>query len=584
MRVVGTAGHVDHGKSTLVRHLTGTDPDRLAEERRRGLTIDLGFAATVLPSGAEVGFVDVPGHARFVKNMLAGVGAVDACLFVVAANEGWKPQSEEHLRILEFLGMSHGAVVVTKVGLVDEEWLELVELEIAEHLRGTFLEGADLAAVDVEAGIGLEGDHGLVATLERLVARTPPAADRGRPRLFVDRSFALPGPGTVVTGTLTGGRVSVDDRLVIEPGRRKVRVRGLHSHGHALTEAPPGRRLAVSLSGVAHHEIQRGLALVRDGQWHLSARLDASLQVLAGLGRAVGRKGAFIGHFGSGEYPVRLSVLCGKSQIAPGETGFVRLRLPTALPLVPGDRYVLRESGRAETVGGGEVLDVAPVLAPSRAAPSRSSARVVEERGFVDADELERLTGERRAPDVSHWVVDAAALATAEEELRQAVRTAGKAGVDLAVLTDRQRALVALLDDLVVVGSRLCSADVVRSGPRPEEHPYLAALTASPFNPPPPDGVDRTELRVLEHQGLAADCDGVWFAASALERAANTVAQLLAAKRDGVTVAAVREALGTTRHYVLPLLAYLDATGVTRRRGDLRIGGPRLPTVETPPG
>ena len=378
--------------------------------------------------------------------------------------------------------------------------------------------------------------------------------------------------------------MSVDDRLVIEPGRRKVRVRGLHSHGHALTEAPPGRRLAVSLSGVAHHEIQRGLALVRDGQWHLSARLDASLQVLAGLGRAVGREGAFIGHFGSGEYPVRLSVLCGKSQIRRERPVSCGCASRPPYPSCRATGTCSRGQAGAETVGGGEVLDVARCWPPPerrRRVPQRA---VVEERGFVDADELERLTGERRAPDVSHWVVDAAALATAEEELRQAVRTAGKAGVDLAVLTDRQRALVALLDDLVVVGSRLCSADVVRSGPRPEEHPYLAALTASPFNPPPPDGVDRTELRVLEHQGLAADCDGVWFAASALERVANTVAQLLAAKRDGVTVAAVREALGTTRHYVLPLLAYLDVTGVTRRRGDLRIGGPRLPTVETPPG
>jgi selenocysteine-specific elongation factor len=530
-----------------------------------------------------VGFVDVPGHARFVKNMLAGVGAIDACLFVVAANEGWKAQSEEHLRILELLGISNGAVVVTKVGLVDDEWLELVLLDIAEHVRGTFLEMADVALVDFDAGIGLEGDQGLVATLERLVAQTPQAPDLSRPRLFVDRSFALPGAGTVVTGTLTGGRIAVDDRLVIEPGRSKVRVRGLHSHGKALAEALPGRRLAVSLSGVAHHDVHRGQAIVRDGQWHLTSRLDASLRVLKGLDRAVSRKGAFTGHFGSGEYPVRVSVLAGRSHIAPGEAGFVRLRLPVALPLVPGDRYVLRESGRAETVGGGEVLDVAPVLAPSRAAPSRSWERVVKERGFVDAGELERLTGERRGPTLSHWVADATALASAEEELRKEVRTAGKAGVDLAVLSDRQRALVPRLGDLVVIGSRLCSADLVSSGPRPEEHPYLAALTASLFNPPPPDGVDRTELKELERHGLATECEGVWFAALALERAAEAVARLLKDSCDGVTVSAVREALGTTRHYVLPLLVYLDATGVTRRRGDLRVAGPRLPIVEAPP-
>ena len=536
----------------------------------------------VLPSGTEVGFVDVPGHARFVKNMLAGVGAIDVCLFVVAANEGWKPQSEEHLHILELLGIKHGAVVITKVGLVDEERLELVQLELAGHIESTFLDGAEVVAVDVTAGFGLEGDRGLIATLERLVASTPPASDLGRPRLFVDRSFALPGLGTVVTGTLSGGRVALDDRLVIEPGRSKVRVRGLHSHGCAFAEALPGRRLAVGLSGVAHHEVHRGQALIREGQWHLSSRVDASLRVLAGLDHAVSRKGAFVGHFGSGEYPVRMSFLTGKSEIGPGETGFVRLRLPVALPLVAGDRYVLRESGRAETVGGGEVLDVAPVLAPSRAAPNRSVDRVVEERGFVDAGELERLTGERRVPTLSHWVVAAAALAAAEEELRRAVRVAGKAGVDLAVLSDRQRALIPRLGDLVVVDSRLCSEDHARFGPRLEAHPYLVALGASLFNPPPPQGVNRSELRALERHGLAVECDGIWFAASALDRAAETVARLLAAECDGVTVSTVREALGTTRRYVLALLTHFDATGVTRRRGDLRVAGPRLPTVEIP--
>ncbi|MGH9304604.1 MAG: selenocysteine-specific translation elongation factor, partial [Acidimicrobiales bacterium] len=424
MRVVATAGHVDHGKSTLIRHLTGTDPDRLAEEHRRGLTIDLGFAATTLPSGAEVGFVDVPGHARFVKNMLAGVGAVDACMFVVAANEGWKPQSEEHLRILDLLGTGHGGIVVTKVSLVDRDSLELVAMEIADAVKGTFLEGAETVEVDVEAGIGIEGEAGLVSMLERLVASTPQAVDSGRPRLFVDRSFALAGAGTVVTGTLTGGRLQVGDRLVLEPGGNKVRVRGLQSHGRAFSEASPGRRLAVSLAGISHHEVRRGQALVREGQWHPTRRLDAQLRVLTSLGRGVGRKGAFVGHFGSGEYPLRLSVLGGLSEIEPGESGFVRLRLPVALALMPGNRYILRESGRAETLGGGEVLDIAPVLPVSKARPSRSVERVIQERGFVEAGELERLTGERRAPDLGELVADPGALSRARVALGEKVSRA----------------------------------------------------------------------------------------------------------------------------------------------------------------
>src|SRR6184192_2959822 len=206
MHVVGTAGHVDHGKSTLVQAFTGMDPDRLAEEKERGLTIDLGFAWTTLPSGRTLAFVDVPGHVRFIKNMLAGVGAVDACLFVVAATEGWKPQSEEHLRILELLGVDHGLVALTKTSLVDDEWLELVRMDIEERLAGTFLAGAPVVEVDAVAGRGVEA---LQAALDSLLARTPTAIDRARPRLWVDRSFAARGSGTVVTGTLAGGTMAV---------------------------------------------------------------------------------------------------------------------------------------------------------------------------------------------------------------------------------------------------------------------------------------------------------------------------------------------------------------------------------------
>ena len=216
VHVVATAGHVDHGKSTLVRHLTGTDPDRLAEEKERGLTIDLGFASTELPSGRRMAIVDVPGHVRFIKNMLAGVGAIDACLFVVAATEGWKPQSEEHLRILDVLGVEHGLVVLTKVGLVDADLRELARLEVEEAVAGTFLDGAEIAEVDAPAGVGL---NELRAAIDRLLAVTPTAVDHGRPRLWIDRSFAPVGAGTVVTGTLAGGSIALDDELIVEPGR-----------------------------------------------------------------------------------------------------------------------------------------------------------------------------------------------------------------------------------------------------------------------------------------------------------------------------------------------------------------------------
>ncbi len=244
MHVVATAGHVDHGKSSLVRALTGTDPDRLEEERRRGLTIDLGFAAMTLPSGGELAFVDVPGHVRFIKNMLAGVGAVDACVFVVAATEGWKPQSEEHLRILELLGIAHGLVALTKAdALGDDSLLELARLEVAERLEGTFLDGAELVTLDSLSGRGLAD---LVSALERLLQSTPLAADRGRPRLWVDRAFAARGSGTVVTGTLGGGSFARGDAVAILPGPAgrgpgpPLRIRALESHGERVERAAPG--------------------------------------------------------------------------------------------------------------------------------------------------------------------------------------------------------------------------------------------------------------------------------------------------------------------------------------------------------
>ncbi|HMC52192.1 MAG TPA: selenocysteine-specific translation elongation factor [Acidimicrobiales bacterium] len=580
MHVLATAGHVDHGKSTLVLALTGMDPDRFAEEKARGLTIDLGFAWTALPSGRELAFVDVPGHIRFIKNMLAGVGGVDACMFVVAATEGWKPQSEEHLRILELLGVDHGVVALTKIDLADEEWVELARTEVTERVAGTFLDGAELVPVDGVSGHGLEE---LRTALDRLLATTPSAADTHRPRLWVDRSFAAKGSGTVVTGTLTGGALAVDDELALVPGHRtgraqRVRVRALQSHQRPRSKVGPGHRVAVNLAGISHDRVARSDALVRPGQWHTTRTIDCSLTILASVDHEVSRRGAYHAYIGSGEHPVRLRLL-GPGALAPGEAGQVRLHLPVALPLLPGDRYVLRESGRAETVGGGEVLDVDPVLPAAKATPDRSTDRVVAERGWVDVQLLERLTGERRAATVGgRWVVAPEILAATSRELREAIASAGHLGLDVAVLDDRGRAVLAELPDVVVSSGRALPADAARA-PQAGSHPFVAALEAAPFAPPDPDaaGVDRRELRDLVRRGAVVERDGVYFAHAAVEAAARTVARLLAAQPEGVTVAEVRQALGTTRKYLLPLLGHLDATGVTRRRGDVRVAGPLLP-------
>ena len=570
MHVVATAGHVDHGKSTLVEALTGTDPDRFAEEKARGLTIDLGFATTTLPSGAALSLVDVPGHVRFIKNMLAGVGAVDACLFVVAATEGWKPQSEEHLRILELLGVRHGVVALTKVGPADDDLVDLAHLEVEERVAGTFLEGAPVVNTDAPTGVGLDN---LRAALDDLLAATPTAVDHGRPRLWIDRAFSARGAGTVVTGTLTGGRLHTDDELAVHPAGSPVRVRSLQNHHAERDELPPGSRCAVNLVGVAHDEVVRGHVLVRSDQWHHTTVVDASLRVLDRLDHPVSRRGAHVVYLGSGEYPVRMRIL-GPDALDPGTEGAVRIHLPEPLPLLPGDRFVLRESGRAETVGGGEVLDVDPTERASRARPDRSVDRVVRERGWVPVDELERLTGERREPDLDRWVVDPVVLHRTLEDLRNALADAGPRGLDLVGLGELARAAVVLLDDAEVEAGRLVPAGV--ADPL-ADHPFVAALAASPFVPPSPDGVDRGELRELVRRGDVVEVEGIFFASSAVDAAARLAARLLVDHPEGFTVSTFREEAGNTRKHAMPLLARLDATGMTRRRGDLRIAGPRLP-------
>ena len=577
MRVIATAGHVDHGKSALVEWLTGVHPDRWDEERRRGLTIDLGFGHTVLhrsdePGGAgeAISVIDVPGHVRFLRNMLAGVGGIDACVFVVAASEGWKPQSEEHLRILELLGVGHGLVALTKADLVDDEWLELQVMDVRDRLAGTFLAEAPIVPVSVLARTGLAALSDAIVDLAR---RAPGAVDLGRPRLWIDRVFAAKGSGTVVTGTLTGGSLTVDQHL--HAGEHTVRVRGIQSHGTAHERIAPGHRVALNLAGVDHTDLQRGDAVIERSRWRPTARFDASLAVLASLDHVVSRRGAYVAYIGAGEFPVKVRVL-GSESIAPGRDGLVRLHLQAGatVPLVPGDRFVLRESGRDETIGGGEVLDVAPVRPASKARPTRSVERLVAERGWIDVDELEAMSGERREPDLGNWAVDPAALAATIDDVRARITAAGELGLDLASLDERGRAALATLTDVAVDAGRVRLAAVRDPF---ADHPFLEVARAGGVAPPEPQGVDPKQIRELVRRKLLVEREGLYFHPTAIDTAAFAAARLLAATPDGFTVSEFREALGITRKHAVPLAAELDARGITRRRDDRRIAGPRLP-------
>jgi len=596
VRTVATAGHVDHGKSALVLALTGTDPDRFPEEKARGLTIDLGFAFTTLPSGEEVGFVDVPGHVRFVKNMLAGVGAVDVVILVVAANEGWMPQSEEHLRIIELLGVRHGLVVLSKADLVDTETLELARLDVDDRLAGSPLADAPVVVSDAVSGRGRDDVR---TELDAVLAVAPPPVDRGRPRLWVDRVFAARGAGTIVTGTLTGGSLRIDEEVEVGPRALRARIRAVETAHHKLDTASPGTRVALNLAGAAidPSAVRRGDAVIRPGQWHLTDTVDVRLTPLPGM--ELRTRASLQCYVGSGEHSTLLRVL-------DTDRRFGRVQLDEPVPLAPGDRLVLRDPGERETVGGAEVLDVAPE-GRARDAPDYLELplgpRLVAAHAWLPVDSLGPLAGIGTAEAgaladelvaggaavrVGRWLVDDDSVAELRSTAARRVRGHHEReplepGVELPALAsalrvdpERLRATIEGTDELVlergVVRHVMHRAQV---GDSPDALALLAALDATPFSPPEPEeaGAKPGLVRALLREGALVDVDGIVFTASALADARRRIQDALR-ERGTVTVSDVRDLLGSTRKYVLPILQLFDAEGVTRRRGDERIPGP----------
>ena len=351
--IVGTAGHIDHGKSALVRALTGIDPDRLPEEKRRGITIDLGFADLELDD-LRIGFVDVPGHERFIKNMLAGAHGIDLLALVIAADESVMPQTREHFDICRLLGVSNGLVVITKKDLVDEEMLALVEDEARELVDGSFLENAPLVAVSSRTGAGLDD---LKSRLTEMGRRVPPRSQDFTMRLPIDRAFSMKGFGTVVTGTLISGNIAEGEELELLPSRTNVRVRGLQVHNKSVREANAGQRTAVNLAGVDTAQIERGMVLAPVGRLQPTQIVDVWIDVLPGASRAVRSRSRVRFHVGAAEVLGRVRVLEGSQQIAPGNSGLAQLRLEAPVVAVHGDRFILRSYSPAETIAGGVIVD-----------------------------------------------------------------------------------------------------------------------------------------------------------------------------------------------------------------------------------
>ncbi|HEY7400909.1 MAG TPA: selenocysteine-specific translation elongation factor [Actinomycetota bacterium] len=608
LRVVATAGHVDHGKSSLIIRLTGIDPDRWEEEKRRGLTIDLGYAWCTLPSGREIGFVDVPGHERFVRNMLAGVGPVRLVLFVVAADEGWKPQSEEHLQILDVLGVSGGVVALTKRDLVDDETAEIAEEEVRERLGGTVLEDAPIVPVSSTTGEGL--DH-LRASLDAMLDAAARPPDE-RPRLFVDRVFTIKGAGTVVTGTLGGDCLTVGEEVELYPTGHRARIRSLQTHKKKEERACPVSRVAANLVGAERDELERGDVIGLPGAWRPTTVFEARLRPVRGLAHAITSRGAFKVYAGAAEADARLR-LYGASRLENGEEAFARIRPSRPLVLDVGDRFVLREAGRRETVGGGIVLDVAPPGRPGPDAHLRLTARaesiredlpglLAAERGAVRVDEVSLLTGAGvgSTARVGEWLVRPEILGAVERAVRE--RLDGfhrehplEEGAGLAVARDAASealrgagapasrelidALLASLEDAGVVARSASSIRLAAHRVRLDEHgddverllaelggereaqpPTVKELRAAGFAKEVIDAAARAGVIVKVSDDLVFT-PGLVARAEAIVRDAGT---------EGVTVSAFREALATSRKFALPLLEHFDRKGVTRREGDRR--------------
>lgn len=614
MFVLGTAGHIDHGKSVLVRALTGIDPDRLREEKERGMTIDLGFAWLKLPSGREVGIVDVPGHERFVKNMLAGVGGIDLALLIVAANEGVMPQTREHLAILDLLRVPKGIVVITKKDLVDEELLSLVRMEVEELISATTIAQAPIVAVSAVSGEGLPE---LVATIDELLDAAEPRQDLGNPRLPVDRVFSMAGSGTVVTGTLVDGVLSVGQEVEIVPAGLRSRIRGLQTHKSRIDTASPGSRVAANLVGVTTSQLQRGDVVTRTGWLKPTKMVTVKLSLISYLQRPL-RHGATVSfHTGAAEMMAKVRLLEG-DELKPGEATWAQLLLDRPVAVIKGDHFIIRSP--METLGGGGIVD-AHARRLRRFRPTVIENLKARKEGTTE-EVVMALLEAKQPLELSALVTQCNLPA---EEVKTVVESLIQQGQIVGIEEREHRLLLtetgwnkladkaaALLEDYhrrfparsgmpkVEIGSRLklgnhasaALAKLISQGVIVEDggHVYLPAhtiqltteqqakmdaflnsLAQNPYAPPGELMPEPDLLNLLIEQGRVVKVsDSVVFAATIYDEMVTRVIAHIKAN-DKVSLGQVRDMFGTSRKYAQALLEHLDREKVTRRVGDDRV-------------
>ena len=623
--IIGTAGHVDHGKTALIRALTGAETDRLREEQARGMSIDLGFADFVLPSGRHAGVIDVPGHERFLKNMLAGAGGIDLVLLVIAADEGVMPQTREHLEILNILQTRRGVVVLTKADLVEEEWLELVQEEIRGALKGTFLAEAPMLPVSSITGQGIPE---LREFLDRMADDVPTRPIVGPWRLPIDRVFTVGGFGTVVTGTLIAGIARVGDRVEVLPGERETRVRGLQVHGKSVPVAEAGTRVAMNLAGVELEDIRRGDVAAPPEVYRPTLALDARLDVLESCPRPVKNRTRVRIYLGTDEVLARLNLLDAEV-LEPGQSGLVQLRLENPTVAAKGDRFVLRFYSPMETIGGGSIIDAAPakhrrfvqsvlnnLAVKEKGTPGELVAEAVERAGltptppqkvaqelgmpvsevsalFQDLKEegdLVPLEGEtvihrHRLDAAGHLLTGALASHHHAQPMRS-----GMSREELRSRLSRQmetKGFNLVLGRLEAAGTVVSETGRVRLAEHEarftEEQQRArqaleSGLLREPFNAPsleelkaglPPKLAAEVWEALIDNGEVVRITADVFLHRQAVTQAVEKVRAYLTAEKQ-MTAAQFRDLLGTTRKYAVPLMEYLDAQRVTRRIGDHR--------------
>jgi selenocysteine-specific elongation factor len=616
--IIGTAGHIDHGKTALVRALTGIDTDRLKEEKQRGISIDLGFAHLQLSENVRLGLVDVPGHERFIKNMLAGVSGIDLVLFVIASDESIKPQTREHFDICMLLGIRKGIVVLTKADLAEGDLLDLARLEASEFVRGSFLENAPLVAVSAATGMGLDE---LRAELAKMAATVPEKDASQYFRLPVDRAFAMRGFGTVVTGTLVSGVVRVDQEVELQPARKRVRVRGIQVHGAEVREATAGQRTALNIVGLDAAEIARGMVLAEAGRFHATSYIDCALDLLQSAQPLKHRAPV---HFHAGAAVVEAEVrrLQGTDPIAPGSREYVRLVLKEPLLLLPGDRFIVRKFSPVITIGGGVVLDIAAPGRGPRASqtdrlriletaplPERIALLARESRYGIGMPELVARTGlleadlRKASPAASvtvlesphFWLLDPGWVSAKLEALhahlklfhrqnpllagasKEELRSKFLAGAPpwlLDALLARSKTLVVEAETIRLSSHKVALKHDEEQATAKIENAFRLGGLATPAVQEvlAKSGVDPTRARtllqlMLRDKRLVRVSDELVFHASAMESL-----RALLAQKKGVQFAVpeFKDWTGISRKYAIPLLEYLDRERITRRHGDLR--------------